>query len=491
MIMPGFSGLIRQWLAGMLVVIFVSPGFGASFNLARAEGSEQTFTRDQPAADTFTVAIPLVYKSPLLPSAPRVNAPYFNQNILFGRTAVFWFGQVGVTHNYADVRVGYNSSELFIHLNVFDRLVWFDESPSLEDLTAWDGASLFLNISGNTGNSPAASSYRFDGQVRWWLDPRLYQSSYQGNGADWQAVSVPLTVEGGWVSETLPNNTTDDVGWSLVFHIPFTSLGLTGPPASGSIWGLGLTLHDRDDAVGSSIPDQLWPTGMQPQSPVTWGQIHYGLPGFSPPDISPAGTTTVRHLLDGATVRDSMVGGGFNCGGSLNRWTQWGFTNYAHTTQLNVQNQAQLGDWPCFSKIYLTFPLSSIPQGKTIISATLTLYQLGNSNPSEANSSLIQMLMIASDWDESTLNWNNAPLAWENVSQAWVEALPGYPGYPGVPRQWDLSRAVAQAYSSGAPLRLAMYSADFPMHSGKYFYSSDMDDYAAITRPTLTVIWGD
>jgi hypothetical protein len=104
---------------------------------------------------------------------------------------------------------------------------------------------------------------------------------------------------------------------------------------------------------------------------------------------------------------------------------------------------------------------------------------------------LVQVHTVAADWDEATIHWNNAPLAVENVSQAWVEALPGYPGYPGIPRQWDLSRAVAQAYQAGSPLRLAMYTADFPMHSGKYFYSSDMDDYAAVTRPTLTVVWGN
>ena len=486
-----FSGLRQRWLAVLLFMILAGSGLEGSFYVAQAGGALQAFSRNQPAADTITISIPLVYKSSFLPNAPRVNAPYFDGNITLWRSAVFWFGQVGVTHNYADVRVGYNSNDLLVHLNVFDRLIWFDETPSPVDLTAWDGASLYLNLHGNTGEAPSADSFRFDGQVRWWLDPALYQAGYQGNGSDWQPIDVPFTVDGGWVSETLPNNTTNDVGWSVVFRIPFSSLGLAWPPASGAIWGLGLALHDRDDAAGSPIPDQLWPTGMQSQAPATWGQIRFGLPVFNPPGISPAGTTTVRHLLDGAVVKDSMVGGGFNCGGSLNRWTQWGFANYAHTTQLNVQNQAQLGDWPCFSKIYLTFPLSSIPQGKTILSAILTLHQFGNSDPSEADSSLIQVLAIASEWDESTLNWNNTPLAWENVSQAWVEALPGYPGYPGIPRQWDLSRAVAQVYPSGSPLRLAMYSADYPMHSGKYFYSSDMDDYAAITRPTLTVVWGD
>ena len=435
--------------------------------------------------------MPVVYKSPLLPNAPRVNAPYFAANVNLSRSAVFWLGQAAVTQNYADVRVGYNASELVVHINVFDRLFWYDLSPSPADLTAWDGASLYLNLTGNTGQAPGQGSYRFDGQARWWENLDDYKAGYQGDGASWQPSGIAFTMESFWSSLNLPNDYEDDLGWWVAFRVPFSSLGLTGPPASGTIWGMGLALHDRDSASGAPIPDQNWPGGMQTQSPVTWGQIRFGIPEFTPPGISPAGTTMIRHGHEGVTVTDSMVGGGFNCGGTLNPWTQWGFQNYANTTQMNIQNQQALGDWPCFSKIYLTFPMSSIPQGKAILSATLTLHHFGNSDPSQALGSLIQVLTVSSDWQESTLNWNNAPLPWENVSQAWVEALPGYPGYPGIPREWDLSRAVTQAYQAGSPLRLAMYSADFPIHSGKHFYSSDQDDYAAISRPTLTVVWGD
>jgi hypothetical protein len=60
-----------------------------------------------------------------------------------------------------------------------------------------------------------------------------------------------------------------------------------------------------------------------------------------------------------------------------------------------------------------------------------------------------------------------------------------------VAHNWDIARAVAEAYTAGEPLRLAIYSADDAMHSGRYFYSSDLEEYGAAGRPTLTIMWGD
>jgi hypothetical protein len=87
-----------------------------------------------------------------------------------------------------------------------------------------------------------------------------------------------------------------------------------------------------------------------------------------------------------------------------------------------------------------------------------------------------------------SITWNNAPLSGENLSAAWVDILDGFPGWPGVPREWDVSRAVAQAYAADAPLRIALYSADAAYHSGKYFSLSDTEDWNAVARPTLEVV---
>jgi hypothetical protein len=65
-----------------------------------------------------------------------------------------------------------------------------------------------------------------------------------------------------------------------------------------------------------------------------------------------------------------------------------------------------------------------------------------------------------------------------------------YPGWPGIPVSWDVSGAVADAYENGTDLRLALYEADWALHSGKYFLSSEEEDLNAIARPTLEVEWG-
>jgi hypothetical protein len=199
----------------------------------------------------------------------------------------------------------------------------------------------------------------------------------------------------------------------------------------------------------------------------------------------------VRDRVNGATVIDADVGGSSVCGGSAgpDYFPTWGSLNYAGQAFLNVQNLGDIGDWPCFSRIYLTFPLDALPSGRVVISATLTMYQFGNAGAGEEpQPSLIQVFTVDQDWNEGTITWNNSPMAVENVSSTWADV---FPALPGEPREWDLSRAVAGAYAAGTPLRLALYESDWAYHSGKYFRSSEMNEYEAYMRPTLRVAWGD
>ena len=119
------------------------------------------------------------------------------------------------------------------------------------------------------------------------------------------------------------------------------------------------------------------------------------------------------------------------------------------------------------------------------------MHQFGGSNPSDAYPSIIQVLRVAQGWNESTLNWNNAPQALQNFSQTRVDVYSHPIFWPGDPYEWDVSQAVAQAYQDGQALNLALYSADSPMHSGKYFRSSNDGDWNAVGRPTLIIEWGD
>jgi hypothetical protein len=435
---------------------------------------------------------------PILISPPRhspcINLPYFEHHIRYPETAIFWFGKVTSSENYADVRLGYSDQELFVHLTVFDRRLWYDPSPTVGTLTEWDAASLYLNLPGSQGGAPSTEAYRFVAQLNWWESRHDWQAAYRDDGQGWAIADIPFTSTSSWRG-TAPNNDNDDRGWTMAFRIPFASLGLSAAPQMGSVWGLALTLHDRDDAAGTPISDKLWPSGMDPQQPRTWAQLHFGLPAYIPPSLEPSGTVTIRHGLDGVQVVDGHVGGDTTCGQPYwpNFFDGWGDANYTGYEQVNVQNQSDVADWPCFSKFYLTFPLDRIPAGKEILSATLRLHLFGNSGQGwdpPPQSSLIQVLTVLEAWDENTLTWNNAPLAYENVARTWVYPVDEFPGWPGVPYNFELSRAVAAANANGEPLRLVLYSADAAIHSGKYFISSDTGEWNAQGRPTLEVVWG-
>ena len=465
------------------------------------------------AADGTTyIYLPLISKSQpppseALPRVPRVNVPFFqsiqNDPNSFNQAAIFWFGKVDPNSNYVDVRVSYSPTELWIYAAIIDRDLWYDTSPSLADLTNWDSITLNLDLDGNVGQYPDTNSYRFVGQLNWYEPRTNYQAVFRGNGVGWSPAAVAFTTQSGYIGTT-PNSGKPAQGWSMAFHLPFSSFGLSSAPPAGTTWGISLVLHDRDTAGGAMQPDESWPDNMMNDQPATWAQLHFGIPSYTPPNVPSSGSITLREGLNGQHVPDGGVGGqlGYLCppDDQLSTWQQWGGKNFAFATGVNIANQSNLSDWPCFAKYYITFPLNGLPPNKVILSATLTLHEWGyagnisSSNPDDRpKPSYIQVFTVNNDWSESTLTWNNGPQALENVSGAWV----GVPAdinsiaWPKYAWNWDVTRAVAQAYTSGQPLRLAFYEADSDYHSGKYFSTSDTEDWNADGRPTLVIKWGN
>jgi hypothetical protein len=257
---------------------------------------------------------------------------------------------------------------------------------------------------------------------------------------------------------------------------------------------MAVIVHDRDSRSGQPIGEQSWPPHASLNDLGTWGFLNFGLPAYST-SVQPTGKTIIRRPTeDSPLVPDADVGGAIanQCpGDEFHIWNEWANRNYGKAGDFNIQNQSDVADWPCFAKYYVTFPLDSIPRGKTIVSATLKLHQFGNSDPSGAKPSWIQVLTTLSDWQEDKITWNNAPLAYENFGGSWVGTLTAHPGFPGVLRTFDVTAAVAKAYAQGQPLRLILYSADSDYHSGKYFISSDTGDWNKEGRPTLEVEWGN
>ncbi len=284
------------------------------------------------------------------------------------------------------------------------------------------------------------------------------------------------------------------------FSIYYQSLGLSSKPPEGTLWKLGIIVNDRDDSSRREINPGRWPENIQIDNPGSWGELYFGIPKLPAPATPQTGTVTIRQGLQNAVVPDAAVGGTVDnlCPGDSHFiWNVWGNSNFSGAESLNIQNQSDVADWPCFAKYYVNFPLDQIPPGKVIQSASLILHHWGNNGPSNlALDSIIHVYSVAEDWNEAAITWNNAPMALENLDLIRIPLVDCTNGtsrwfWPCTPRTWDVGRAVSQAYQYGQPVRLALYSSDSAMHSGKLFTSSDVDDWNAVGRPTLVITYGD
>ena len=503
------KALILQEPGEKLVNYLDVPGFarGDLFYIQKLVASIANYGATQPTdLETPNIYLPMLSGQKLVSAmanyvatqptdleTPRIYIPMLSGDAGSEEAAVTWFGKVDDTVNYANVRVAYKSDALRVSLHIFDHWLWYDKSPEDSQFEDWDAVTLYLDRSSNPSSSLSSNSHRFVVQLKQWQDDSLYQKAYAGNNGAWTPAPTAFTSTSGWRGTGLNGATAR--GWSVRFDIPFSSLGLTGTPSSSQVWKMALTLHDRDDAAGSAIPNQTWPSNMVDSNPATWGDVHFGMPSYNSASIAPEGSTTIRQGLDGATVIDAAVGGHSVCGEAFapSFFEGWGDANYAGYEQVNIQNQWDVADWPCYSKYYVTFPLDGLPNKKTILSAKLRMTQFGNAGGPEwdppVQPSLLQILRVADDWSENSITWNNAPLPMENVSTAWSYPHDNSKSY-GETVEWDVSRVVAEAYQNRQPLRLAIYSADTAYHSGKYFWSSDTGDWNAESRPTLEVTWG-
>jgi hypothetical protein len=486
--MDSGSGMIqhvKRWHQRLLLIWVMSGLFWGSIAPVRAQSGGGT-----------SLFLPAVMNgSAGISGARTVNIPYLNKASIgqsdFTNTAIVWYGQVNTDSNYSDVRLAYNDSELFIYIATFDRRLWYNPSSNGSGLEDWDAVTLRLYT--GAGGGLDQNAYRFTAQLyESWQSPAKFQASARGNGSAWASASLPFTTTPAWRGDGI-NTNVDDRGWGMIFRIPFSSLGLNSRPADGTEWRLGLQTHDRDAAAAASAA-AAWPENLGADQPNSWGVLRFGLPAVSAAAAVNVQTVAIRRGLNAAQTPDADVGGGSNCGmeSEPEFFPSWGALNHAGHGDFNIQNQADIADWPCYARYYVQFPLDAIPAGKVIQSAELILHQFGGSDPAQAVRSNIQVFAVAESWDEAALNWNNAPLAYENLGATTVDVLAAFPGWPGVAYAWNVTRAVRQSYADGGGwVRLALYSADSAYHSGKYFVSADAEDWNAAARPTLRITFGD
>lgn len=443
-------------------------------------------------------AFPTSGQSPALPR--RVNIPYFPDEVTWAQTAIFWFGrnEQGVpSRNYADVRLVYTAEALRVRVTVVDYYLWYKVNPTAtDDLTQYDAVAIYLDTDCDRAATPQTDDYTFLIGAHHWPNDNAtqYHRQARGTGSGWDTTWTGDWTDYeamSWSCNPGPNSNECgiDYGWTAIFTIPWETLGLSGPPTEGKAWGLGVLLYDRDDEppAGYVAPDH-WPESFDANSPVTWGELHFGYADYEPLPAVPQGTAMIRAAsAEDNTVEDAWMGGGGLCAGGHEGGSE---INHGDDTRLFVGTETAPTHFPCFNKSYLRFSLDAIPSGKVIISATLTLHHWGNAEPGQAQPSWVHLFTINDPWDEMTIHWNNAPLAQENVAASWVYPISGQGDWPGNPYGWDATQAVATAYAEGRPVSIAIYGSDSAQHSSKYLTSSETGDWNAEGRPTLTVVWG-
>src|SRR5205807_5089806 len=212
----------------------------------------------------------------------RINIPYFqNSAVPFNQTSIFWFGSVSSSDNSVDVRMGYNNSELYVDLHIVDRYLWYDPNAKAPNLATGDTATVYLNTTQNGSNAPNQNAYKFVAQVDWFQPRTYYQQAYIGNGSTWVVSPIPFTSVSGWRGTGF--NGKEDAGWTMTYHIPFSSLGTAGPPSQCTPWKLGIQVHNQDNASDTPLSLKWWPETENDMVTSSWGVLVFGLPNDQAP----------------------------------------------------------------------------------------------------------------------------------------------------------------------------------------------------------------
>lgn len=437
----------------------------------------------------------------------RVDIPYFSGTVIEGQSAIFWFGQNETYQhipgqNYVDVRMAYTSAGLYIRATVIDYYLWYKaNAQTSDDLTKYDALAIYVDTGHDRASTPKNDDYYFLVGLHgdWGFETPEYRRQARGNGTGWNT-----GWNGGWSdyaswqwSDVGPNDNSGniDFGWVGGGIIPWSALGLAGPPAEGTVWGLGVLLYDQDQSASSPVLRENWPETFQADQPSTWGELHFGLANYTPRPAVGRNNTFIRAATpEDNTVEDAWMGGGGWCNSGQNGHTE---ENHGNDQALFIGSEIQPTHFPCYNKSYLRFALNSLPPNKVIISATLTLHHWGGANPATGTWSHVWLSSVTDPWQEMTIHWNNAPLAQENFSLTHIPPKITPLVWPGDPYTWDATQAVAEAYAAGQPVNFALYDSATGQDSSKYLTASEVGlgdgtpNWDIAGRPRLDVVWGD
>lgn len=453
------------------------------------------------------------------------------------RSVPIWFGAVDAKNNYVEARLGYDDSVLMMRVAVFDRKIYGSQSEAQFEKS--DALRILIDLDGHDKATIDDKSLRIDASMGWHTPTTT--SVLSGAGGVWtrtdtvanekrepriDVIAAPRAYRGTSQNEVR--------GWHVEFLLGWKALGLSGPPKNAAAFRLGIEAYDSDSNDGSeSGAPQRWPgKNMNLMTPSTWGRVIFsergmatwdqsgsrpgqGMPAYYvglnsglsiSADASVPSTMgneiAIREGLNGQTTEAASVGAAktlcsgddaYNFGTGASSWGNETERKYFH-----VQNQDDYADWPCFSKIYLKFPLSSIPKDQRVVAATLRMYHgTPTSGGDQGARSLIQAFYVSNTvsdgapWTAANITWNNAPVPMANLAGTWGDRSGQELGWDKLPVwSWDVTPAVLTALTANdTHISFALNSADTDYHTGKGFtHPTDFKDWGRQDqRPTLVV----
>lgn len=152
-------------------------------------------------------------------------------------------------------------------------------------------------------------------------------------------------------------------------------------------------------------------------------------------------------------------------------------SNQYPTTNYSTSQYLVAGKHQTFSttRSYLKFKLPSLPQGATIQSAKISLYQYYNTS----NQATIDLRSVTSSWNPSDVTWNSKPTVGSSVSNQTV----GLPGW----YDFFVTNLVSSWYSGTANNGVAVQFRD-ETQATKIFYSNNHTTYTT-QKPKLTITY--
>lgn len=409
-----------------------------------------------------------------------VNGRYFDgDRVSVPTSAVFWFGDFTDSLNHTDVRVGYNDETLQLVASVFDRQLYYDVEAQ-QAYEAWDSVSFIIQPSGSN------DVYRIESMLYHWQAADGYRRvRVSRDGRPFEVIEdVEISTSTTWYG-TAPNDAFDDRGWFTIVGIPFELFGIY--PERGDVWRMMVVNHDRDGE--DLVHTQTWPDAAVVDDASTWGELRYGWPVWEAATGEVVETVEYINGVDGREVYDTHLGGGANCGIEFDPgfFDGWSDHVWDRPEQVNVQNQMNTEDWPCFSKYFTWFELDGIGDEYVILNAEFTMHYFGNAGyePGQARGSTLQVFTV--DGAQPHMSWRDSPQVLEHIDDVWVEPIDGYQ-QPPLPITFDVTKAVSDAHRGDRPVVLGVYAADWNLHSGKYFWSGHTN--VPRWRPVFRVTYG-